>query len=120
MRVYDVLSVFIPHENLTGTGMESARVYSCEYRASNMWIRAYPYITHYFSYGIRTGFFTGKRLIYYECNAISNISNIIQQRRMAVKSKSISYRKMNNINIEQFKNDIRESTTLNNITGSVD
>ena len=44
-----------------GTGMESARVYSCEYRASNMWIRAYPYITHYFSYGIRTGFFTGKR-----------------------------------------------------------
>ena len=42
-----------------GTGMESARVYSCEYRASNMWIRANPYITHYFSYGIRTGFFTG-------------------------------------------------------------
>ena len=44
----------------------------------------------------------------------------IQQRRMAVKSKSISYRKMNNINIEQFRNDIRESTTLNNFTGSVD
>ena len=42
-----------------GTGMESARVYSCEYRASNMWIRANPYITHYFSYGIRTWFFTG-------------------------------------------------------------
>ena len=44
----------------------------------------------------------------------------IQQRRKAVKSKSISYRKMNNINIEHFRNDIRESTTLNNITGSVD
>ena len=43
-----------------------------------------------------------------------------QQRRLAVKSKSISYRKMNNINIEQFRNDIRESTALNNITGSVD
>ena len=27
---------------------------------------------------------------------------------------------MNNINIEHFRNDIRESTTLNNITGSVD
>ena len=27
---------------------------------------------------------------------------------------------MNDINIEQFRNDIRESTALNNITGSVD
>ena len=49
-----------------GTGMESALVYSCEYRASNMWIRANPYITHYFSYGIRTGFFTGKHVGYNE------------------------------------------------------
>ena len=44
----------------------------------------------------------------------------LQHRRIPVKSKSIAYRKLKNINVEQFKSDIYESAILNDVTGSVD
>ena len=80
-----------------GTGMESARVYSCEYRASNMWIRANPYITHYFSYGIRTGFFTGVAwklpLLTEECftymRKFKNIENVCRFYELSLKHQNI-------------------------------
>ena len=44
----------------------------------------------------------------------------LQHCRIPVKSKSIAYRNINNINVEQFKSDIYESAILNDVTGSVD
>ena len=43
----------------------------------------------------------------------------LHHRRISVKSKSIAYHKLKNINVDQFKRDICESAILKDVIGSV-